>query len=472
MNPFYRPADGWTADVIPFYEEGVFHLFYLKDYRDWENHGEGTPWHHLTTSDFVDFTDHGEALARGGKEEQDLYVFTGCVFKGEGQYHIFYTGHNPHLRRAGKPEQAVMHAVSDDLFTWTKVPKDTFFAPAGYEPHDWRDPFVFWNEEAGEYWMLLAARTQEGPSRRRGCTAVVASSDLKQWDLRQPLYAPALHFTHECPDLFRIGDWWYLVYSEFSETVRTRYCMSRSLAGPWMSPSNDTFDGRAWYAAKSTANDDGRRYIFGWNPTRKEQTDSSHWQWGGNLVTHELVQQVDGTLTVRLPESVSEHYAQTGDLVPDSSVGIWETAGESLCCDAPAGYAAQALGDTPDDGKITVRIKWSAGTRGCGIFLRGSDDFEESYYIRVEPHLQRLVFDTWPRPGDQPHFVELERPLLTSEREWHDLTVLISGSLCVAYLDDTIAMNARMYNRSSGTWGVFVQQGCAEFASSSVTLPA
>ena len=123
-----------------------------------------------------------------------------------------------------------MHATSTDLVTWQKVPGDTFFAPVdGYEPHDWRDPFVFWNEEAGEFWMLLAARLKDGPSRRRGCTALCTSTDLRTWRVAEPLYAPGLYFTHECPDLFRMGDWWYLLFSEFTERA--------SRATAWRGPS-------------------------------------------------------------------------------------------------------------------------------------------------------------------------------------------------------------------------------------------
>ncbi len=174
MSLFYKPQDGWLADVIPFYWQGVYHLYYLKDFRNVETHGEGTPWCHLTTRDFVSFTDHGEILPRGGPDDQDLFVFTGSVIEHAGQFHIFYTGHNPHFEKQGKPAQAVMHAVSADLHTWRKVPEDTFYAPADqYEPHDWRDPFVFWNDDAGEFCMLLAARLKDGPSRRRGCTAHV-----------------------------------------------------------------------------------------------------------------------------------------------------------------------------------------------------------------------------------------------------------------------------------------------------------
>jgi len=179
---FYKPADAWAADFIPLYDNGVFQLFYLLDWRDVKNHGEGTPWYRVSTTDFVNFTEHGEMLARGTVDEQDLYVFTGSAIKANGQYHIFYTGHNPHLRKQGKPEQGVMHAVSDDMVKWKKIPEHTFFALADkYEPHDWRDAFVFWNEDAKEYTMLLAARFKTGIPRRRGVTALCASKDLVKW---------------------------------------------------------------------------------------------------------------------------------------------------------------------------------------------------------------------------------------------------------------------------------------------------
>lgn len=147
---FYKPEDGWLADVIPFYEDGEFKLLYLKDWRDREGHGEGTPWFLLGTRDFIHYKEYGEVLPRGAVSEQDLYIYTGCVLKKDGLYHIFYTGNNFHFPAEGKAQQAVMHAVSSDFVHWEKRPEDAFFAPTeGYEEHDWRDPFVFWNEEAG-----------------------------------------------------------------------------------------------------------------------------------------------------------------------------------------------------------------------------------------------------------------------------------------------------------------------------------
>lgn len=470
---FFSPVGAVAADFIPFYADGQFRLFYLQDFRNHAEKGEGTPWYRVDTEDFVHFEEYGEMLARGTVEEQDLYVFTGCVLAANGMYHIFYTGHNPHLRRAGKPEQAVMHAVSDDLTHWTKLPEDTFFAPAeGYEPHDWRDPFVFWNEEKSEWQMLLAARIQEGPSRRRGCTALCASKDLKTWEVRDPLWSPQLYFTHECPDLFRMGEWWYLIYSEFSDRVVTRYKMAKSLAGPWLTPDDDQFDGRAFYAAKSAADSDGRRFLFGWNPTRVGEKDDGGWQWGGNLVVHELRQQPDGALASYLPETVARAFGRPVPLtlseqVGSDAAGAIAPKGDIMQVSAPGTFrAAQTAEEMPRTCRITTTITPEEGTKGCGVLLHGSADFESAYYIRLEPYRNRLVFDRWPRPGDQAYALELERPLDMSANQPITLDVFVDGSVCVVYADNgttSIAMNARLYDRPTGSVGIFVQDGTAQF---------
>jgi len=466
---FYKPEGAWAADFIPFYKDGRFRLFYLLDWRDHPGHGEGTPWYQISSADLVAFEEHGEMLARGGPDAQDLYVFTGSVVEGEGQFHIFYTGHNHHLRQRGMPEQGVMHAVSDDLLRWRKVPQDTFFAPTdAYEPNDWRDPFVFWNAEAGEYWMLLAARLKSGPSRRRGCTALCASRDLKTWQVRQPLYTPGLYYTHECPDLFRMGDWWYLLFSEFTERCVTRYRMARSLSGPWLTPDEDAFDGRAFYAAK-TASDGQRRSVFGWNPTREGETDTGGWQWGGNLVAHEVLQRADGTLAVGLPEAVGRAMSRPVPFSLRPGVGPCETGADWASIQAAGTFGCAVGGAMPQRCKIEARVTFEAGTRGCGILLRADDDLEAAYYARLEPYRNRLVLDRWPRPGDMPHLAELERPLALAPGQPVDLTVLVDGSVCEVYTSG-VAMSARLYNLKAGAWGVFANEGGARFSSVRVSV--
>jgi beta-fructofuranosidase len=473
MSINYKPQDGWAADFIPFYWNGEYHLFYLKDFRDISGHGEGTPWYHLVTPDLVHFTDHGECLARGALVDQDLYVFTGSCLYAEGRFHIFYTGHNPYLRQAGKPEQAILHAVSNDLYHWQKSPAEVLFAPADrFELHDWRDPYVFWNPEAGEYWMLVAARLTNGPSRRRGCTGLCTSKDLLTWEVREPLYAPGLYYTHECPDLFRIGEWWYLLFSEFSESSQTRYRMSHSPYGPWITPAVDTFDGRAFYAAKTTSNGLDR-ILFGWNPTRLGDKDQGDWQWGGNLVAHELIQQNGGSLAVRIPAAVSRSFAAPLPFQFTHALNTTLPEGNaSARLDCPGSFGSLSAGKLPETCKIELSAAYTQPTHSFGIMLRIGSLSDSGYFIRFEPLFSRLVFDSWPRRGDRPHWVEVERPLNLQPGVPLSITIYTAGSLCEVYVDSRVAMSTRMYDHPNGDWGIFVSEGCVDFGNITLSAPS
>lgn len=465
---FYKPADAWAADFIPFFENGEYHLFYLLDWRDSEKHGYGTPWYRVSTHDFVNFTEHGEMLPRGTSEEQDLYVFTGSAIKAGDKYHIFYTGHNDNLSKKGKPMQGVMHAVSNDLKTWKKLPEQTFFAPANlYEKDDWRDPFVFWNESTNEYNMLLCARFKKGIPRRRGLTVLCTSKDLTTWEVRKPFYAPDLYYAHECPDLFRIGEWWYLLFSEFTDLNRTRYRMSRSINGPWISPENDCFDGHAFYAAK-TASDGNRRFIFGWNPTRNENKDSGGWQWGGNLVVHEIIQEANGELSVKLPDQVAKAFNKDLKYSFTSGSGNYKIKDNSVSIDSLGTFGIVSGGKMPATCKIATTITIGKSTRECGITLRTGDDFEKSYYIRFETPKNRLSFDMWPKQ-QMAHMAELDRELNLKEVSRLHVKLLIDGTVGVVYVNDKVAMNFRAYDFPEGNWGFYVLDGSAEFSNTTVS---
>ena len=467
MRIFYRPEDGVAADVIPFFWNGTYHLFYLKDYRDPQQHGEGTPWWHLVTRDFVRFDDCGEALPRGSIGTQDVWVFTGSVVERRGIFHIFYTGHNGHLKHVGRPVQAVMHATSPDMRTWTKDREMMFFAPPGYEKDDWRDPFVFWNADASEYWMLLAARKTSGPGQRRGCVALAASKNLRDWEVRDPFWAPDEYYTHECPDVFRIGDWWYLVYSTFSERCVTHYRMSKSLSGPWLAPANDTFDGRAFYAAK-TAGDGQRRFVFGWLPTREGEKDDGGWQWGGDIVAHEVLQRRDGTLAVRMPATVEARFARPLPLSPHAVLGEWEVKNDAARAFAFGRFSAALLGDMPNECMIDASVTFSQATYNCGLLLRADTELDKQcYQIRLEPANQRMVIDRLGRPGDQPFL--LERALPLSPDRPVRLRVIADGTCLVVYADDEVALSCRMYDRRGTSWGVFVTEGEARFDGLAIT---
>lgn len=454
---YYRaPEKAVCADVIPFYENGEFKLFYLRDYRDISVHGEGCPWCLLTSSDLVHFHDHGPVLLRGGKEEQDLYVFTGCCIRAGEEYMIFYTGHNPHLREKGLPEQKILRATSRDLLHWKKDRDFVFAAPDWLEMHDFRDPFVFYDEERKEYCMLIAGRLKNGdPSSARGVTLLACSPDLTHWEVeKEPFYAPHAYFTHECPDLFRIGDWWYLVFSEFTDRIVTTYRMSRSPFGPWVSPKINSFDGHAFYAAKSVS-DGKRRILFGWNCIKQDERDDAPWQWGGTIIPHEIVQQPDGTLAVKCPQEVAAQYPDRLPVAAGRTMGsvsyqdgkyLLGGEGKSLCM----------LGAMPENGKIELSFTASDDCGDFGLLLRADAGVDAYYAVRFEPRFNRLAMDIQPRADNTRHTqVDVERwcPVVPGEK--NKLLILFEGSVLEVYVNDKVAMSARMFDRREGDFGIF-----------------
>ncbi len=87
------------------------------------------------------------------------------------------------------------------------------------------------------------------------------------------------HFS-ECPENFRLSNWWYIVKSRYSERPQTTYRVAPSPEGPWESRGLDTLDGRRFCAAKS-ASDGTRRATFAWIPYRAYHEPKGDWVWGG-----------------------------------------------------------------------------------------------------------------------------------------------------------------------------------------------
>lgn len=459
---FFRPSDGWVGDVIPFSREDELLLFYLHERR--QHPKPGTPWALVSTRDFVTFEDRGVSLAHGGEQDEDFNAYTGSVVQDDkGVHHLFYTAQNPAVLGAdGLPLQLVAHATSTDgMQTWVKHPEHTFGASEGYETADWRDPFVFRDPTTGRWRMLVAARHLTGPERRRGAIAQLVSEDLVDWRPVDPFWDPRRYLMHECPEVFSIGKWWYLVFSEFSESFTTRYRMSKSPDGPWLVPDRDTVDGRAFYAAKS-ADIGGRRIFAGWIASRESDSDDGAWQWAGTLSLIEARQEWDGTLAFSVPDEVIAAFDQDveADLEPSA-------------LDAEEGYAS-IVGTKPLPARCYVRaeFEFEPGTTECGLLLRASEDGDEGYIVRLEPRRNRMVLDRWPRQetgpaqwqisGDVPHMVELERPADLSTTS-HVLEVVLDGDLAVVVLDRQVCLSTRLYNDTHDRLGVFVGEGAAKF---------
>ncbi len=449
---FYRSPEGMCGDFIPFFWEGVYHLFHIS----------GTGWKHVTTRDFVHYDEHGFAIEGGGEGARDRFIYTGCVTEHEGLFHMFYCGHNDDMN----PTEVVMHATSTDLFRWDRDPDFCLEPPAWMAKNAYRDPFVVYDAESGEYLMLITGATTENRYKRWGITALATSKDYIHWVPREkPLYQPYAYDSQECPDMFKMGDYWYLVFSEYTRHWETKYRIATSPRGPWHIPANDTLDGRAFYAAK-TVFDGNRRIIVGWACRKKDENDKNPYEWGGVLMAHVLGQKENGELTATfLPEMAAAHKAPVS-LTPGASFGggTWrQEASGTYNCRAEGTFSTVQLGDAGPDTLYRATVKMAPGTAAAGIVFRAEYPVFEHYcMLKLEPSRRRIYFDAGYKFWDDVYADEV-RPITPTEDGVYHITILTEDSIFAVYVNDEVALSGRCYGKRQGHFGLFVEDGEAVF---------
>lgn len=470
---FYKPQNAWVGDVIPYYADGKYYLYYLHDERRKPGeYAEDTTWHLITTNDFLDFQEHGVAIKTGGDDQPNRNAYTGSVIQDENKiYHAFYTAYNEKFCKDGKPVQMVMKAISKDLITWDTV-EGFLLSSDGqiYEEFDWRDPFVFWNEEDKCYWMLITTRLKDASPHRGGCIGLCKSSDLVNWSYEQPFYSPNMYITMECSDLFRIGDWWYLVFSTFSDRFVTHYRVSKSPEGPWQIPEQDTLDGRGCYAIK-TATDGNSHFAFGWVPSRIGSSDFGPWEWGGTLIVHQIVQNPkDGSLSVQMPFALNNSNAENISQNIKNKMHCNCIGDKEEVVISSDGFGGVVYSADLDRVHMHMILNTEKSPCDFGVAIRTDETLDNGYFLRFDSKHNRMVIDNWPRAvqgkyqwqidGDKPYIVELERYLKIEPGKDININILLEKDICVIYVNEAIALTTRMYNHQNGNLGIFVTQGC------------
>jgi beta-fructofuranosidase len=454
---YYQYPNTWFGDCMPYGKGKEFYLFHQRDTRQPGPFGEPFGWDLATTSDFVHYKDYGVAIPRGTDEEQDQFIFAGSVFEGEGQYHIFYTGYNRNYPKLGKPSQVLMHAVSDDLIHWTKTnDKLTFTPQEGYDPDDWRDPFVLRDEDNDQYMLILGARKKGPKTQQTGRTVKFVSKDLKNWKFEGDFWAPDLFTMHEMVDLFKIGDWWYHVVTEYSNRSKIVYRMSRNMNGPWIAPKDDAFDGRAYYAGR-TFELNGHRILFGWVATKANCDDKSNYEWAGTFVAHEVYQREDGTLGVRIPETV------WGAFTDRIEVQNFKIESQEKLTDH------KLLDNAGDLFAFEADISFTKGTKAFGIRLCGKEETGESYQFIFNVNENRMVFEKNPNwPWFSYMNIGLERPIDLNPEQIYNIRIILDDTIATIYVNG-VALNVRMYQKPGNSIGIFTDEGSIDVKHCSIS---
>ena len=211
----------------------TIHMFYLA----WTLE-DGRPFvGHAVSRDLVNWQRLTPALRTGPSGSwDDLRICTGSVIERGGRYWMAYSATS--LTDSSLDDiwaqhrvQRVGMAISDDLVTWRKLPENPTLQSSSpyYEQMGsgqrkmvhWRDPFLY--DDGDAVYQLICARGVEGDVATRGTVALVHSTDMRTWEVLPPLEHNRITEEMEVPQLYRIGERWYLVFVTLGRLLSTSF---------------------------------------------------------------------------------------------------------------------------------------------------------------------------------------------------------------------------------------------------------
>jgi len=204
------PDFGWMNEPHgAFYFGGQYHLFFQKN--PFGPFWHQIHWGHWTSPDMVHWRELPMALAPEDDTLAPDGIWSGsATYRKDGTPMLFFTAGNDSAPVRERSAVAWPKNPADpELVQWQKHPVPVTVQEEGNgSKGDFRDPFVFRDEE-GDRWFQLVASREPG---RSGTALVYESTDLMNWKARGPLFTidpvkyPAFDRTWELPLLLPIGN--------------------------------------------------------------------------------------------------------------------------------------------------------------------------------------------------------------------------------------------------------------------------
>ncbi|MDR1526440.1 MAG: DUF4975 domain-containing protein [Dysgonamonadaceae bacterium] len=463
-STFYKPTGGATGDPMPFYNEAdkTFYVFYLLEAHQGQRGGI-----YLTkTKYFATFTTVAQpAILVGDANTRDQAIGTGSCIKKDNQYHFFYTGFSGAF---GDYTQVAVKATSTNLQNWTKKLNPVMAqAPAGFNPREFRDPCVYFDDTRNKYVLAVG-----GMKNGKAALVRFQSDDLSDWEQIEAIVATTSENPQEfeiqtdsdipeCPDIFKMGGKWYMVFSRINRDVhrKTFYRVADNPNGPWRKCNgHETFDGLWLYAAK-TVSDGTDRYISGWASSGQSFNSSNELDWGGMLITHKLAQQADGKLYPTIVPAVDAEFLKSVEYKDIKRNGTISGSGDSFTITG----GKVVFNRNVSSAKIEMKIDASQATKNFGIAFAAYENQEDAY---------KLTFDlTGNNPYNCPALFMYQRgkeynftPLVVPQNKIFDVKIIIEKSLCVMYINNNVAFTNRITNLNQNPWMLFAEEGTVKFS--------
>lgn len=444
LNFFLPEMDGtkqpYVGDPMPYYEDGMYYIYYLKDGGDSFNHSI----YLATTTDFVTYTEYADPVLEASRSGgQDSWVGTGSVVKVEDQYYLFYTGHNSSGAMPFK--EKIMVAVGDTPTAFTKLDGWEITPDSSLgQKNDFRDPQAYYDPETGIISMTITA--SQGNVARILKYSVTADLQTSTYDgiiFSNPV---GDFWNLECTDTFRMGDTWYVTYSAQDDTLW--YASSENRYGPYSEPQR--LEGKLFYAAKHV--EDGENsYMVGW--ARRSESPSSTQDvaaWGGNLVVQKIVQKEDGSLVLAPVDSLVEQFDERRPLLVDGS-HVFQNAGSR--------YSYSDVFTCYESYLLTGEFRYTGnGTFGLAFDFNGKENKYKMISISPSENKLQLLFNE----GDT---LIAENRIELEKGKTYSFTYIQEGSVGVFYLDGIAALTVRIYGASGKPVMLFAENNGVVFTS-------
>lgn len=453
----FRPDMSVFADPIPFYWNGEYHVFYLHV-------DAGVSWNHIVTKNFKSWKELPVALKPDGAPDSPdgMYMFTGSVVEKDGIFHSFYTGHN-----SNNPNglEFIMHATSNDLIHWTKHPQDIVrpdnviyrigkkINPNNiWNPSEWdfRDPFVFYNEDEKCYWMVFFGDEAQTGRQVQG---LATSHDLLKWEFQKPLDSPV---AQECPDLFKIGDTWYLVGGG-------EYLWSKNSRGPYVRSENPIIDSPFIYAGKSMF--DGKRHVWtGWLRDRVPQNDSGEMAWGGTqCLPRELYAGPNGMLYCKPVKEVLSYFKKTiidikKKISSIDNSSTWKISKTGLSGEK-ASQGSQFIFDTPMNYLMECSFKMDSSSV---VEINFRENGISGYRLTINPAKNQASLNGATFNIDRNAKINIDNSV--------NIKAFVLGTMIEIFVNDQYALSCRAYDYLSGKLGFNISGGKVEITDLKVKI--
>ena len=384
-SPFQRPTDwsphrpavhmtpekNWMNDPQkPFFLDGVWHYYYLynADYPA----GNGTAWYHSTSTDLVHWQDQGVAIDKYTNGLGDIWTGTAVVDAddtagfGAGAVIALVTQQVDGVQRQS------LFASTDGGYSFESYEGNPVLDNPGVA--DWRDPRVFWDENARHWVMALAEHDRIG---------FYTSPNLRDWTYASDFVTAGLGVL-ECPDLFPMavdGDpddvrWVLLAGANGAAegmTTGTTYWIgdwdgttftADGAGHQWLDHGADYYAAVTWDDTRLNAQERlNSRYSIGWmnNWAYADRFPTTDWHGGSDSVVRNIRLGADGDTAKLYSSPADELRSLEGE--PEQIDPLRLEAGSSQVLAEPASDAY----------RLTLTAKTEDGTGEVRVQVRSAD---------------------------------------------------------------------------------------------------